>query len=148
MVKHDFKVKTHWTGGRESIGTVEGDILNERISIPSSLGGNGTGTNPDEMLVSAASSCYIISLAAALERARFDNITIKNESIGTAQFNQDKFSMIRIVHKPTIFIDKLQSNRLQQRISKLTQIADEHCMISNSIRGNIEIIIEPTIAEN
>lgn len=56
--------------------------------------------------------------------------------------------MIRIVHKPTIFIDKLQSNRLQQRISKLTQIADEHCMISNSIRGNIEIIIEPTIAEN
>ncbi|MEJ7443152.1 peroxiredoxin, partial [Staphylococcus warneri] len=81
--------------------------------------------------------CYIISLAAALERARFDNITIKNESIGTAQFNQGKFSMIRIVHKPTIFIDKLQSNRLQQRISKLTQIADEHCMISNSIRGNI-----------
>ena len=42
MVKHDFKVK-HIGQEDESIGTVEGDILNERISIPSSLGGNGTG---------------------------------------------------------------------------------------------------------
>ena len=36
-----------------------GDIISEQISIPAPLGGNGVGTNPDELLVSAASSCYI-----------------------------------------------------------------------------------------
>ncbi len=60
MVKHDFKVVTQWKGGRNEIGTVQGDLINEQISIPYSLGGQGIGTNPDEMLVSAASSCYII----------------------------------------------------------------------------------------
>ena len=56
MVRHDFKVKTEWLGGREEVGKLRGDIINENISIPSSLGGQGEGTNPDELLVSAASS--------------------------------------------------------------------------------------------
>ena len=57
MVRHDFKVKTEWLGGRE-VGKLRGDIINENIS-PSSLGGQGDKS--DELLVSAASSCYIIS---------------------------------------------------------------------------------------
>ena len=52
MVKHDFKVQTKWRGGREEVGTVNGDIISEQISIPAPLGGNGVGTNPDELLVS------------------------------------------------------------------------------------------------
>ena len=27
MVKHDFKVQTKWRGGREEVGTVNGDII-------------------------------------------------------------------------------------------------------------------------
>ena len=41
MVKHDFKVQTKWRGGREEVGTVNGDIISEQISIPAPLGGNG-----------------------------------------------------------------------------------------------------------
>ncbi|MDU6507372.1 MAG: peroxiredoxin, partial [Staphylococcus sp.] len=44
MVKHDFVVHTSWRGGREEIGKVNGDVISEQISIPSSLRGNGTGT--------------------------------------------------------------------------------------------------------
>ena len=36
------------------------------------------------MLVAAASSCYIISLAATLERAKFTNIHLEIKSIGSA----------------------------------------------------------------
>lgn len=43
-----------------------------------SLGGQGEGTNPDELLVSAASSCYIISLAATLEKSGFTNVKLIN----------------------------------------------------------------------
>ena len=70
MVKHDFKVQTKWRGGREEVGTVNGDIISEQISIPAPLGGNGVGTNPDELLVSAASSCYIISLAYNVRKSK------------------------------------------------------------------------------
>lgn len=99
MVKHDFKVKTEWLGGREEVGQLRGYIINENISIPSSLGGQGKGTNPDELLVSAASSCYIISLAATLEKSGFTNVKINQQSIGTASFENKnlKWNVLHII---------------------------------------------------
>ncbi|PTE68008.1 peroxiredoxin [Staphylococcus devriesei] len=145
MIKHDFKVQTKWQGGRDEVGTVNGDVLSEQISIPSSLGGNGTGTNPDEMLVSAASSCYIISLAATLERAKFSNVTLTVDSVGTAIFENGKFRMDKITHYPSISIPDNEKENLEKRLPKLLEIADNNCMISNSIRNNVAIDITPTI---
>ncbi|MGX0909608.1 SACOL1771 family peroxiredoxin [Staphylococcus caprae] len=145
MVKHDFKVKTKWQGGRDKVGTVKGDIIESQISIPSSLGGKGIGTNPDEMLVSAASSCYIISLAATLERAGYTDIQIHQQSIGTASFVNGKFQIDRITHYPEIQVNEANKANLEKRLSKLLEIADRNCMISNSIRNNVEVDIEPTI---
>ncbi|OEL02113.1 SACOL1771 family peroxiredoxin [Staphylococcus casei] len=145
MVQHEFKVSTHWTEGRESVGNLKGDILNEQISIPAGLGGNGTGTNPDELLVSAASSCYIISLAAVLERAGFTDIEIQQSSIGTAIFEQTKFRMDSITHHPEIYVSKDQKDMLSKKIEKLLKVADNNCMISNSIKGNVSVKIEPIL---
>ncbi|MGZ2415790.1 peroxiredoxin-like protein [Staphylococcus caledonicus] len=145
MIKHDFKVQTKWQGGRDEVGTVNGDVLSEQISIPSSLGGNGTGTNPDEMLVSAASSCYIISLAATLERAKFSNVTLTVDSVGTAIFENGKFRIDKITHYPSISIPDNEKENLKKRLPKLLEIADNNCMISNSIRNNVAIEITPTI---
>ncbi|MFB2186646.1 SACOL1771 family peroxiredoxin [Staphylococcus aureus] len=143
MHQHDFKVQTSWQGGRNNVGNVQGDILSENISIPASLGGVGIGTNPDEMLVSAASSCYIISLAATLERAKFTDISIEQQSIGTACLNNGKFSMSKIVHHPQIPSDQIA--QLEKRLPKLITIADNNCMISNAVRNNVDIKIYPSI---
>ncbi|UMT74855.1 SACOL1771 family peroxiredoxin [Staphylococcus roterodami] len=145
MHKHDFKVQTSWQGGRNDVGKVTGDILSENISIPASLGGVGIGTNPDEMLVSAASSCYIISLAATLERAKFTDISIEQQSIGTACLNNGKFSMTKIVHHTHIQISSDQIAQLEKRLPKLITIADNNCMISNAVRNNVDIKIYPII---
>ena len=145
MHQHDFKVQTSWQGGRNNVGNVQGDILSENISIPASLGGVGIGTNPDEMLVSAASSCYIISLAATLERAKFTDISIEQQSIGTACLNNGKFSKSKIVHHPQIQIPSDQIAQLEKRLPKLITIADNNCMISNAVRNNVDIKIYPII---
>ncbi|HDG6193568.1 TPA: SACOL1771 family peroxiredoxin [Staphylococcus aureus] len=145
MHQHDFKVQTSWQGGRNNVGNVQGDILSENISIPASLGGVGIGTNPDEMLVSAASSCYIISLAATLERAKFTDISIEQQSIGTACLNNGKFSMSKIVHHLHIEIPSDQIAQLEKRLPKLITIADNNCMISNAVRNNVDIKIYPII---
>ncbi|CAL28233.1 SACOL1771 family peroxiredoxin [Staphylococcus carnosus] len=145
MPEHDFIINTQWSGGRDEVGRAQGNVINEEISIPGSLGGQGVGTNPDEMLVAAASSCYIISLAAALERARFTSVSINQQSIGTASLNNGKFKMERITHKPQITVNRTEKEQLEKRLNSLLKIADNNCMISNSIRGNVEIKIEPTI---
>lgn len=144
MVEHDFKVRTSWQGGRDAVGQVKGDIIDEQISIPASLDGTGKGTNPDELLVSAASSCYIISLAATLERSGFKDIEIEQESIGTASFNDGKFKMESIHHYPTISISG-DKDELNHKLPKLIEIADRNCMVSNAIRNNVELNFTPII---
>ncbi|WP_251519818.1 MULTISPECIES: SACOL1771 family peroxiredoxin [Staphylococcus] len=145
MVKHQFKVKTQWQDGRNAHGDLTGDVLNEQISIPSGLGGNGIGTNPDELLVSAASSCYIISLATVLERSGFKDIHIEQSSVGNAMLEKGKFKMHSIIHYPQITVNDTQKQKLIKKIDKLLKIADSNCMISNSIKGNVIVEIEPKI---
>ena len=90
MAHHQFPVQVKWTGGRDSVGEVTGNHIQHKISIPSELGGVGIGTNPDELLVSAAASCMTISLAATLERAHLTPIAINMQSYGEAQFEQQR----------------------------------------------------------
>ena len=145
MVQHDFKVQTTWQGGRNEVGQVTGDVINEQISIPASLEGTGVGTNTDELLVSAASSCYIISLAATLERAGYKDISITQQSIGNAVFENAKFKMTSITHYPEIKVADNDKDNLEKRLPKLLKIADNNCMISNSIKNNVIVKIEPTV---
>lgn len=146
MIQHQFPVSVTWHGGRNEVGTIQGDVLDHQVSIPDSLGGVGTGTNPDELLVAAAASCMTISLAAALERAHLTALTINMQSFGEALFDQQRFKMQRIVHQPEIVLqDDTQKEQLEKRLSKLLEIADHNCMVSNSLRGNVDIEIHPII---
>ena len=121
MVKHDFKVQTKWRGGREEVGTVNGDIISEQISIPAPLGGNGVGTNPDELLVCIVLLYHLIG--ATLERAKFTDINLINNSVGTALFENGKFKMVTITHYPKISVTAEDKENLEKRLPKLLEIA-------------------------
>lgn len=144
MVKHDFKVQTKWRGGREEVGTVNGDIISEQISIPAPLGGNGVGTNPDELLVCCIVLLYHL-IGGNVRRAKFTDINLINNSVGTALFENGKFKMVTITHYPKISVTAEDKENLEKRLPKLLEIADNNCMISNSIRNNVEIKIQASI---
>ncbi|UXR79134.1 MULTISPECIES: SACOL1771 family peroxiredoxin [unclassified Staphylococcus] len=146
MIQHTFTTTVSWQGGRNEVGYLKGDVLSHDVSIPASLGGTGKGTNPDELLVAAASSCMTISLAATLERAHLTPIKIEMQSDGHAVFDQQRFQMKKITHYPKIFLLNEQDvKKLEQRIAQLISIADNNCMVSNSLKGNVQIVIIPEI---
>ena len=55
--------------------------------------------------------------------------------------------MEKITHYPTISLTEEEKTRLNKRLPKLLDIADHHCMISNSIRNNVKIEIQATIQD-
>lgn len=67
MAELAFTSKLTWSGGRLSRGLVEagGEIF--QFSVPAPMGGQGVGTNPEELLLSAVGSCYTATLAAILD---------------------------------------------------------------------------------
>jgi peroxiredoxin-like protein len=109
------------------------------------MGGPGTGTNPDEMLLGAASTCYLITLAAMLERSGITPIELTLESEATVDVTNNIFTYERIVHRPRIV---LQSNATEAELTKADRLAhkaEESCMISRAVAGNVTIETQPVI---
>ncbi|MDT2575441.1 SACOL1771 family peroxiredoxin [Lactococcus petauri] len=136
MAKHIFTSQINWPGGRNAIGKLETGALQEKISIPSVMDGPGVGTNPDEMLLGAASTCYTITLAALLERNEITVLDFNVESEATVSVEKGVFAYEKIVHDLYLKIDEKAD---YDKTYRLAQYAETSCMISRAVQGNVAI---------
>lgn len=130
-----------WTGGRSSSGQVEVGGLSSQISIPKELGGSGVGTNPEELLLSAASACYMITLGLLLTNRNIPYVRIDLESKAFVE-NDHGLRFDRIEHYPTIVVDEPGS---EVELYKLAEHAEHACMVSSAVRGNVEVTVLPRV---
>lgn len=144
-MKHPFHLKAVWNGGRNSEGHIEAGGLRTVISIPQEMGGPGTGTNPDEMLLGAASTCYLITLAAMLERSDIVPQELTLESEATVDVTNNVFTYERIVHKPRLVLQADATAAQLKKAERLAHMAEESCMISRAVAGNVSIETQPAI---
>ena len=145
MAEHIFKLKADWPGLRNDVGVIESGNLKTKISIPPEMDGPGVGTNPDEMLLGAAATCYIISLAAMLERSGIDKDSLTMDSEATVDVTNGVFTYKRIVHKPRLVLAAGTDEKKLSLARRLTEKAETSCMISRAIKGNVEIGLEAEV---
>jgi peroxiredoxin-like protein len=139
MAQHVFHLKAHWPGGRNETGTIETKNLKTIVSIPPEMDGPGIGTNPDEMLVGAAATCYIITLAAMLERSKIDKVDLTMESEGIVDVTNGVITYKKIVHRPVVTIKQDLLENFSTLLHKLAIKAEHSCMISRALKGNVEV---------
>ncbi|MDH6368763.1 peroxiredoxin-like protein [Paenibacillus sp. PastF-3] len=144
-MKHPFILNAVWNGGRNSDGTIEAGQLKTQISIPKEMGGPGIGTNPDEMLLGAAATCYLITLAAMLERSELitSNLTLTSEA--TVDVTNNIFTYEAIKHSPVITLSKDASQVDIDKAIHIAHKAEGSCMISRAVAGNVQITTQPTV---
>ncbi|MEC5424409.1 OsmC family protein [Virgibacillus sp. C22-A2] len=142
MTAHHFYLRADWPGGRNSDGYLETGNLKTKISIPPEMGGPGIGTNPDEMLLGAASTCYIITLAAMIERAALPLLSMSLESEGIVDVTNGVFTYEKIIHKPTVVLTDEGVEEDYNKLNKLVEKAEKSCMISRAVQGNVEIVVQ------
>ncbi|ATP41605.1 hypothetical protein CSE16_17055 [Solibacillus sp. R5-41] len=137
MTLHTFSLTIDWPGGRNEVGNLKAQRLQTQISIPPEMDGPGIGTNPDEMLLGAAATCYIITLAAMLERSQIDAIpTLKSD--GIVEVTNGVFTYREIHH----YIELNMSEKDEKKrgmAERYAYKAEEVCMISKALRGNVKI---------
>lgn len=145
MVEHIFELKASWPGGRNSEGYIEAGNLKSKISIPPEMDGPGVGTNPDEMLLGAAATCYLITLAAMIERAELPLKEMSLASDGVVDVTNGVTTYKKIVHKPFVRLVDGATKEDVSKLAKLVNKAEKSCMISRALQGNVEIALEPNI---
>lgn len=144
MAQHAFHLEAKWTGGRLGDGTLTCGNLQTPISVPGELGGPGIGTNPEEMLVGAASTCYLITLAAVLANRKLEiaSLTLQSEVVVS---DDGSMKVESIVHRPQIVLGAGSTEEQIDVAHKAAQRAEQACMISKAMHGNVDISVESNV---
>ncbi|MCL1631076.1 OsmC family protein [Sporolactobacillus sp. CPB3-1] len=142
MTDFSFTLEGSWTGSWDGKGMIQTAGLNSAISVDSSMSGLGIGTNPDELMISALASCYMITLGIRLkkEAIAYARIDIRTEAVVT---NEGGLQLDRVVHHPRIFLKETLTDELTERLRQCIQKAEQDCVMAKAVRGNVAIRIDP-----
>ncbi|SDN53645.1 peroxiredoxin, SACOL1771 subfamily [Paenibacillus sp. yr247] len=143
MNEHRFELKAEWTGGLDGTGNIRAGNLVTAISVPSQLDGPGIGTNPEEMLLGAAGTCYLITLSILLKRLGITTIELNSEIFVQSS---PAMKVDKIIHRPRISVPIHTLQEELDKISKAAYRAEQTCMISKALKGNVEVTVEPEIS--
>ncbi|MBT2657505.1 OsmC family protein [Bacillus sp. ISL-18] len=145
MAEHHFHLKASWPGLRNDVGDIEAGNLKTKISIPPEMDGPGVGTNPDEMLLGAAATCYIITLAAMLERSGLEKVSLTMESEAVVDVTSGVFTYKKIIHRPRLVLKRGATEKDVALGEKLARKAEGSCMISRAIQGNVGLELQAAV---
>jgi peroxiredoxin-like protein len=148
MSEHRFHLTAYWQGGLHGEGQISVGNLQSAVSVPKEMNGPGVGTNPDEMLVGAAATCYLITLGAMLANRRLalTELRLESEGIVVMEGNSPRFS--KIIHRPVIVMENDATEEQVQTAVALAERAEKACMISKAIRGNVDVVVKPNVIVN
>lgn len=130
-----FDVELMWseTGGKGA-GEIQTDDLVLELSGPRSMGGRGVGTNPEELLVCAVSSCYTATLFGVLRRAQLPVDSLAVGASGTVTGFPGHARFARIVVSPTILGGDVERD---PEYEAAAAIAHDRCFIGHTLAPEV-----------
>ena len=140
-----FDVELRWTGDEEGgIGEIRTDNQVLDVSAPEAMGGRGIGTNPEELLVSAVSSCYSATLFALLQRARLPVDSLKVAAKGTVSDYPRRARFEGLVVSPTI-----EGGNPTRRAEYETMALRAHarCLIGRALAPRVTYALGPILVK-
>jgi osmotically inducible protein OsmC len=121
------------THGREGRAVSSDGVLDLALGMPQALGGNGQGTNPEQLFAAGYAACFGSALGLVGRQAKVD----VSDAAVTAEVSIGKqgegFGLAVILRV------ELPGSVDEATGRKLVEQAHQVCPYSNATRGNIEV---------
>ena len=136
MAKDLYTAEAHVTGGRiAGHGRTSDGALEVDIRIPAELGGEGGGTNPEQLFAVGFASCFESALEAVARRRKLEVGEIEIDSKVKLRAGEDRsFTIAAELH---VTLPGLEG----EDAVELVRAAHAVCPYSNATRGNIEVVL-------
>jgi osmotically inducible protein OsmC len=135
MAKVLYTAEATVTGGRaEGHGRTSDGALDVQLRSPAEMGGDGGGTNPEQLFAIGYAACFESAIGAAgrRERANVGDVSIKSRvSLLPTGAGGFKLAVVLDVSLPQV-----EDSELAGRI---VAAAHQICPYSNATRGNIDV---------
>ncbi len=149
MSEYIFHAEAHWRGDSNAKGTLQTPSgLHTPIAIPDVFRGPGGATNPEELLLSALSACYAMTVAYIAET---EKLPLQAHSVrAEGHLQRDPQSRRLRFTRIHLFVELTPSpSASPAELSRLLEIATQakhSCVISNALHPEIELAIHPSLA--
>ncbi|MET7703391.1 MULTISPECIES: organic hydroperoxide resistance protein [unclassified Streptomyces] len=122
-------------GGRDGYVTSQDGQLELRVAMPHALGGDGNGTNPEQLFAAGFSACFHNALVLVGRRAGYDlSGSTVAAKVGIGPNKQRGYGLAVALSVSLPVLD-------QDLATKLVDAAHEVCPYSNATRGNIDVTV-------
>ena len=132
-----YTAHAHVTGGRVAgHGRTSDGILEVDLRPPVEMGGDGGGTNPEELFAVGYAACFESALATAARRRRLEAADVAIDSSVSLMPNENRGYALGVSLAIT-----LPSIDDEAEAAELVRAAHEICPYSNATRGNIDVAL-------
>ena len=127
-----YTAKAHAIGGREGTAKTDDGHLDVKLGYPKSMGGNGEGTNPEQLFAAGYAACFLGALGLV---ARNQGVKLGAHSLDSEVDLIKDDTSFHIGVRLTLNAPDLDAETAE----KLLHAAHEVCPYSKATRGNIEV---------
>lgn len=148
-IEHRYRSELRWagsTGGgyddyaRAHIVTTPPVTDPLRLSADPAFRGDPAITNPEQLLLAAASSCQLLSFLAVAARARLDVVSYTDAASAVMPEDDPPLCITRIdLHPVVALADTERPRPSRERLVHLTEVAHRECFIANSLRTDVAV---------
>jgi osmotically inducible protein OsmC len=136
MTKALYTAQAHVAGGRANgHGRTSDGVLEVDLRLPAELGGQGGGTNPEELFAVGYAACFESALGTVARRSKADTGDVAIESrvmLLTTEERGFKLAVELDVSLPSVE---------DPAAVELVRAAHKVCPYSNATRGNIDVTL-------
>ncbi len=130
-----YTAEAHVTGGRaEGHGRTSDGMLEVDLRVPAELGGDGGGTNPEELFAVGFAACFESALGAVARRRKLEGGDVEIDSKVTLYPTEERGFRLGVeldVTLPSIEDDEIAVD--------LVRAAHQVCPYSNATRNNVDV---------
>jgi osmotically inducible protein OsmC len=135
MSKALYTAEAHVTGGRaEGHGVSSDGNLDVQLRYPSELGGDGGGTNPEELFAVGFAACFEGALGGVARRQKLELGDVAIDSKVSLYPTEERGFKLGVALDVT-----LSGVSDAEQAKQIVAAAHKVCPYSNATRGNVEV---------
>ncbi|HEX3360090.1 MAG TPA: organic hydroperoxide resistance protein [Solirubrobacterales bacterium] len=136
MSKAIYTAEAHVTGGRaDGHGKTSDGQLEVDLRLPKEMGGDGAGTNPEELFAVGYAACFEGAIGAVARRGKLEVGDVAIDSKVSLHPGPDRTFII------SVELDVTLPSVEGEAAIDLVREAHKVCPYSNATRGNIDVTL-------
>jgi peroxiredoxin-like protein len=136
MSDYRYYSTAYWTEGRNGRVEAEASATPIEFSAPPEFQGKPGAWTPEHFFAAALGACFVTTFKAIADYSKFDYRELQVEVEAILEKEQGGYSFTKVIVQPTLTIAPEADG---ERALRLLEKAERACLISRSVKSQIEL---------